>query len=92
MDSAINPMPHENLHEQRAFGYPIVITAALTGFAVFTQLKDNPAWWAKLTVAIASAVAAVLAACKPSRTSPTGRPKETSERKFRCSLWRDARR
>jgi hypothetical protein len=47
---------------QRAFGYPVVIITALTGMAAFTQLDGNPAWWAKLTVVIASAVATVLAA------------------------------
>lgn len=47
---------------QNRFGYVVVALSAITGLAAFTQLDDDPAWWATLTVAIVTGIAAVFAA------------------------------
>ncbi len=50
------------LGRQQLLGYPVVAITAITGVAAFTQLNENPAWWATLTVAMAAGIAAVLSA------------------------------
>ncbi len=46
----------------RLFGVPVIVVTTVTGAAIFTQLNDNPASWAKVIFALVNLLAAVLAA------------------------------
>src|SRR6266536_2525966 len=44
----------------RLLGVPVITVTAVTGAAIFTQLNDNPARWAKLIFGLVNLLAAVL--------------------------------